>query len=136
MKVGFTGTRNGMTLDQKTRLRNLLFGLVSTDGPNEFHHGDCLGADAEAHEIAVQLGYTAVIHPPINPTMRAFCSGTILEPLDYLERNQEIVNFSSILIAAPHENKEVLRSETWSTIRRARSAGKEVKILYPNEEEE
>jgi hypothetical protein len=45
--IGFTGTRQGMTAEQKSALRNLLDG-----GAGDFHHGDCIGADSEAHGIA------------------------------------------------------------------------------------
>ena len=30
-----------------------------------FHHGDCIGADAEAHDIAVAMACEIVIHSPI-----------------------------------------------------------------------
>jgi len=47
MKIGFTGTRDGMTQHQKEQ-----FVLAMQDlSPSEFHHGDCKGADAEAHDI-------------------------------------------------------------------------------------
>jgi hypothetical protein len=39
-KIGFTGTKDGMTDPQKSTLRDLLDG-----GSGEFHHGDCVGAE-------------------------------------------------------------------------------------------
>jgi hypothetical protein len=51
VSFGFTGTRQGMTAEQKSVLRNLLGG-----GAGEFHHGDCIGADSEGHDIADECG--------------------------------------------------------------------------------
>ena len=54
--VGFTGTRQGMTDDQKCALRKLLSEIARNGSfPLLFHHGDCVGSDEEAHEIAVGL---------------------------------------------------------------------------------
>lgn len=51
MKIGFTGTRQGMTPAQRLKATHWLAKLSAT----EFHHGDCMGADAEAHAIALSL---------------------------------------------------------------------------------
>jgi hypothetical protein len=63
--------------------------------------------------------------------LRGFNKGDIeLEPKSYMARNDEIVKFSDILIGCPTDvNTEVLRSGTWSTIRKAKKAGKIV-ILF------
>lgn len=50
-----------MTARQKSALRDL---LASHDGAT-LHHGDAIGADAEAHDIAIALACTIVIHPPL-----------------------------------------------------------------------
>lgn len=71
MKVGFTGTQLGMTGFQIEELTKLLMATTIT----QFHHGDCIGADEQAHEIAKALGIPVAIHPPINPSKRAFCKG-------------------------------------------------------------
>jgi hypothetical protein len=49
--IGFTGTRRGMTVAQRKTLRSLLL-----TGSGKLHHGDAIGADAEAHDIAIALG--------------------------------------------------------------------------------
>jgi len=51
LHIGFTGARQGMTEGQKSALRDL---LASHSGV-VLHHGDAVGADAEAHDIAVEL---------------------------------------------------------------------------------
>jgi hypothetical protein len=127
--IGFTGTRQGMSQKQKRKLSKLLANI-----PEEiiFHHGDCIGADAEAHKIAKRLGYTIAIHPPINSLYRAFCSADILYwAKPYLERNKEIVDMCSLLIVCPKENTEVLRLGTWSTKRYAQKRDKELIIIKP-----
>lgn len=114
MKVGFTGTKKGMTIEQKETLLRCLMDL----GCVEFHHGDCVGADEEAHDIANGLGIHIVIHPPNDDRLRAFkIGGEILPAKDYLKRNKNIVNSTEFLIGCPEDSTPVLRSGTWSTIR-------------------
>jgi len=127
MRVGFTGTSETITVLQKTRLKSLLEEL----NPEEFHHGDCVGADAEAHMIALDLS-VVVVHPPTDSSKRAFCTGGhIRRPKPYLDRNQDIVDETDVLIALPSRS-EYLRSGTWSTVRRARKAEKPIWIVMPN----
>jgi hypothetical protein len=129
MKVGFTGTRKGMTDEQEFELIKLLVELR----PIEFHHGDCIGADEEAHHMARDFdNCQIIIHPPIDNTYRAFCENdVILPPKPYKERNHDIVNASDLLIASPKSFNEERRSGTWSTIRYAKKQGKKVIILEP-----
>ena len=126
MKVGFTGTQVGMSDSQKEKLEVLLKGLNIT----EFHHGDCIGADAEAHEIANDLGLRIVIHPPTNSSKRAYCiPNVLLDRKPYIERNHDIVDSCDLLVATPKSANEELRSGTWATIRYARKVNREVRIL-------
>lgn len=60
-------------------------------------------------------------------------SDSILPVKAYLDRIKDIVDMSDILIATPESVKEVLRSGTWSTVRYAKRAGKEVIICNPDE---
>lgn len=134
--VGFTGTRQGMSEHQKRTLRKAME-AASMDGiENILHHGDCKGADAEAHAIAVDLGWDIIIHPPIKQTMRAFCGdgAIVLPPMDYLDRDREIVRTSNFIFAAPKSDTEEKRSGTWYTVRHARKIGKRV-ILLSREEQ-
>jgi hypothetical protein len=128
MRIGFTGTQIGMTLLQQEEF--VLF--CQENNIIEFHHGDCIGADEQAHNIVREFFplVRIIIHPPINSSKRAFCKGDVLwTPKEYLDRNKDIVNESDTVIAAPKENIEVLRSGTWSTIRYAKKANKLGKIL-------
>ena len=110
LKFGFTGTRKGMSQPQK----NFVQALLKRHG-GQLHHGDCIGADAEAHELAKALGCHITVHPPANEEYRAHKAGdVILPPAGYDVRNAQIVLSSDVLIAAPANQLEV--GGTWRTI--------------------
>lgn len=116
MKVGFTGTQAGMSPAQA----EALYALLKELKPDEFHHGDCMGADREAHLIVSDSFPTCsiIVHPPTDNRKRAFMMGREeREPKEYIQRNRHIVVETDVLIATPKEMKEVLRSGTWSTLR-------------------
>ena len=128
MIAGFTGTRRGMTKAQRLGLESLFRDLPIV----ELHHGDCRGADEEAHDLARAWALVIVGHPPIDSKDRAFCEFDAVEtPLPFLKRNTEIVRVADVLIAAPKEEKDVLRSGTWATVREARRKGKLIYLLMP-----
>lgn len=124
---GFTGTRKGMSRSQFKELA-FLFELLR---PSVFVHGDCLGADAEAHHLALNAGIPIHIRPCTLRDQRAFCTGaTHLWPVKKpLPRNRDIVRQCDVLIGAPSGTVEELRSGTWSTIRFARKIGRCLTIL-------
>lgn len=133
MKVGFTGTRRGMTSGQRAALRALL--QLWSDDLESFHHGGCVGADAQAHALAGQaVGLERVVkHPPVDSSKMARCEGGVaLEPKPYLVRNQEIVDVVDCLVAAPKTSVEVRRSGTWATVRMARKRLVRVVLLHPD----
>ena len=129
-KFGFTGTQVGMTKHQKVVFQNTLFSLA-TKG-DEFHHGDCIGADEDAHKIAILIGLHIHIHPPSMFHKRANCQANVkYSPRPYLKRNHDIVDSTDLLIATPKSKREELRSGTWATIRYAQKKHKQVIIIYP-----
>lgn len=127
--VGFTGTREGLTVPQTQALIRIF-----ETPPYLLHHGDCVGADAEVHEIARRAGVkTIIVHPPREDALRAFCTADELRlPLPYLDRNRNIVGESSILLAAPNSTRERKRSGTWSTVRYARRLRRPVLLVFPD----
>lgn len=133
-RLGFTGTRHGMTPEQKRTLRIV---LRKHEGW-WLSHGDCLGADEEFHRIARRLGFDSNsiwIHPPARSELRAHCEappGRIFLPKTYKERDRVIVEMSARVLAAPAEAEEQLRGGTWFTVRCARELGRPVKIILPN----
>lgn len=129
-RVGFTGTRRGMTDRQAGTIARVLLTA------SEAHHGDCLGADAEFHELAVAGGVETHVHPPEDPKLRAWCQGDLIYDVKpYLERNKDIVDACEVLVAAPKEAREprVKRgSGTWQAIGYARRTGRRTLIVWPD----
>lgn len=123
-----TGSRTGMTKHQK----NFMAVFFDENNITEVHHGDCIGADAEFHQMAIERNILTVIHPPDNSRNRAFCLGDkILGQLPYLVRNKAIVLATDLLVALPSTSTETVRSGTWSTVRYARNHKKPVHIILP-----
>jgi len=88
--VAFTGTRKGMTLEQKATVKRLLQEL----NPKWVLHGGCHGADGDLHEIASELGLYIRVHPGdleqynrYSPLVEVVCP---IEP--YLTRNRTMVD--------------------------------------------
>ncbi len=133
MKLGFTGTRVGMTAKQISALAELLYDMP--DEPHEFHHGDCVGADVEAADLAKLHGCRIVCHPPVTGTWRGrYPHNDAFWPRkSYFARNRDIVNETDLLIATP---KEPLNrgGGTWYTIDYAGQQGKRVIIIRPSGE--
>lgn len=131
--LGFTGTREGMSDRQMYEIHLMLQDLWQR-GAREFHHGDCVGSDAQAHVIAESFGYHVHIHPPEDDRFQAFCkptSGTVYAPAPYLVRDQAIVDACDILIATPQQEQEIHRSGTWATIRMGLASHREVWVIRP-----
>lgn len=131
MNIGFTGTQDGMTDRQK---ENFKFNLVQyyVQGYTRFHHGDCIGADAQACDIAKEIGFKIICHPPRASNKRAWKEYDEIWPVkDYLVRNHDIVDCCNVLIATPKSEHEELRSGTWATVRYARKMKKELLLVFP-----
>ena len=132
-----SGTRIGMTNEQK-RIFALLLESIRCS-LKIFRHGDCIGADMNAHEIVQSLFGDSVrvhIHPPLDNKERAFCekdSAVVHQPEAYLKRDKTMVNSSDIVFAFPKGANEQKRgSGTWAVIRHARKKGKPLVVVYPD----
>lgn len=139
IKIGFTGNRLGLSEHQKQEITKIL---------NKYddiivYHGDCIGADSDFHNICtayrtknIETKLKIIICPPDIDTMRGnnkidnLYGDMIMPTKPYLKRNADIVNMSDILIGCPTDpNKEVLRSGTWSTIRKAKKMNKIIHVF-------
>ncbi len=129
--VGFTGTKDGITAAQLTALEDLMNRIP---GLREFHHGDCVGADDAAHQLAlVARGLWTEVHPPINQKRACGHRGNVRHPpKDFLPRNADIVAAADLLVACPKEMTEQLRSGTWSTVRKARQKRIPIALVFPD----
>lgn len=131
MRVGFSGTRLGMTTPQTRRL----YTIINALRPSEVHHGDCQGADAGFAELVSGNWPRCriVVHPPSDDAFRAFTRwGTALPPKHYFDRNRDIVDVCDVLIAAPADMAVRSRGGTWWTVRYANERGTAVWIIWPN----
>ena len=123
MRVGFTGTRQEMTCEQFSALCRV---VQTFAGVAEWHHGCCVGADAEGVEVANQYapGARVVAHPPANAALVSLntldFSDERRDPLPYLDRNRAIVDACDVLVACP-KGPEERRSGTCAPPSDARS---------------
>jgi hypothetical protein len=120
-----------MTEKQREKLRMI---LQFYDAEETFHHGDCVGSDKEAHDLAAARKMRIHVHPPDNDKARAHCYGAheTSEPKPYIERNHDIVDACNPIVATPETHEEELRSGTWATVRYARKKGKTVITIWPD----
>lgn len=130
MIVGFTGTREGMTESQKHSFRSVMI----HSSVNEFHHGDCVGADADAHTIIRRCTMADIhVRPGDRSDYAAGCIGDMnYDGKPYLKRNNDIVLSCDVLVATPNSNEEIKRSGTWYTVRKARVNKRTIVIIWPD----
>jgi hypothetical protein len=138
IRIGFTGTRKGMTKPQLIAVHRYLQGVLLVndweDPVIEAHHGDCTGADAQFHVIATVLGCRTIAHPPVATALRAWCpADEIREPKGYLARDWDIVHEAGEMLAAPKTADPEPHSGTWTTIGYAVRAGHPAKVFMPHD---
>lgn len=148
LRVGFSGSQFGMSQWQRdvfaARVAQMLVFRNHGYARIEFHHRDCIGADAQAWWIFVQLAHycdvrqfvTTVSHPgydpknPMNASKRAFTKNDKeLHAHVFLDRNRKIVQAVDVMFFAPLKDKETLRSDTWATWRFAKSVNQDIVML-------
>ena len=130
MKIAFTGTQQGMSANQLDELRALLRGHK----PKIAIHGDCIGGDAQFHDVVREECPDALvwIFPSNIDAKSAHKIGDLIElQSPPLRRNHSMVDECDLLVAGPKTLEEVLRSGTWATIRYARKTHKKVTMLRP-----
>lgn len=129
--VAFTGTRRGLTLAQHATLMTVLAELHAPGA--QIHLGDCVGADAEAHRIATEIGYFRYGHPGDTGELRANLDyESLAPPTDPLDRNRRMVALGQILVACPGQDHEIQRSGTWATVRYARDRDLPIIFVWPD----
>ncbi len=125
MHIGFTGTRYGMSELQIEEVCGLLDDTLTLHGFTA-HHGLCVGADAQYHDICRSPRggpVTIVGHPGPDWPDGKLCAHVLCDetrpPQSHMKRNAAIVGASQIMIATPLQNEPQPRGGTWSTIRMA-----------------
>lgn len=112
VEIGFSGSRIGMSPLQLDILRHALTGKTGIA-----HHGDCIGSDAEFHDLLRTFAgkWRIIIHPPADSGLRAFKLGDevrVAKP--YLDRNRDIVDSCNVFFATPKSLQQI--GGTWYTI--------------------
>jgi len=154
LKLGFTGTKDGMSIEQKRLLEEHFTALLEGYDWIEFHHGDCIGADAQAATMLRVLSnklrmmkqatcqVTIIAHPgypvrdPEDTRWRAFTAeinDEIREAKPFIARDHDIVDETDELLATPLTREEQVSSGTWTTVRYARKKKKKITIINPAE---
>lgn len=134
--VAMTGTRDGMTPNQKLVFRKQLVLLREILGPFRLSHGGADGADEDADAIAVSLRIPRTIWIPDS---RVHKDWTAKVPIDVhyllkspLERNWDIIKDARVLLVTPSTPQEQLRSGTWACYRYAAKQGTPRWIIAPD----
>lgn len=137
MIIGVTGSREGMTLKQKSIFSYILSHYICAI-VQEAHHGLCIGADEDAHYLLRLQGQGVKIHGWPAKVDKGLCSKKCRDVdirnkrMPPLDRNKKIVDFSDLLFVFPKEFEEIRRSGTWSTCRYARKKEKKITIIWPD----
>jgi hypothetical protein len=138
-KVGFTGTRNGMTDAQRETFKAFMGELAAVT----FHHGACKGADADAAFLTRHALPDAIIiaHPGQSAkggdnewlSQEALdVSGEVRKTKNHFARNRDIVDETDFLIACPPVEPLPASGGTTYTVRYAIKKGKPVRIIWPD----
>ena len=134
--VGFTGTRRGMSLEQKTVVGNILCRIRDQNKTQTLHHGCCVGADVEAHMIAYDMGFKIHLHPPLDTSYECDDLKILSQafevdpPYSYSGRNQRIVLRSNLVIATPLSLNG--KGGTWNCLGHADDINKPRIIIIPD----
>jgi hypothetical protein len=134
--VGFTGTREGMTVLQSAGVLQLLKGMWD-GGLRKARHGMCVGADEDFHRLARSVGFYMIGHPGTRPDGQCFTRAAITcqekrESFPFVARDRHIVQECLVLIACPRGYAEEQRSGTWATVRWARKKNRHLYIVQPD----
>lgn len=139
MILGFTGTRQGLSVRQKFGL-----GIALPVVPDQLVHGGAVGADTEFDQWFRRAAWSTILSVDIFPAdeeRRQFWLRkygielpwlTIHQAMLPLDRNELIVQRCNHLLACPFEPTEQLRGGTWATVRYARKLGRPITLLLPD----
>lgn len=146
LRLGFTGTHHGMDDFQKESVALLFTQLLREYDEIELHHGDCIGADAQAATILNDLRHSQtrcrvriIAHPGFPPNhpketkFRAFTdfNDEVRELKPFIGRDHDIVDETEEMVATPVTEDEEVRSGTWTSVRYARKQDRKVTVLNP-----
>lgn len=131
-RIGFIGSPNGMTAGQAALVREIFLASKTYVPVMQFHHCDRVGADEEAHTIAVELKLVTVSHPHTAALYRARLMSNDVRPAwPALRATLDVVEETELIIAAPFPGAEAMMVDTWDMVFEARKRKKGVLIIAP-----
>jgi hypothetical protein len=139
INIGVTASRNGLSEFQMLFFVRFLEAIKADGFTANLHHGDCVGGDAQCHQIFDHVfpDGNIIVHPPEKDELRAFVKrertfedGSFTnqynlyweEPKSYFARNRDIVGDTTILCGFPIHNNSSGMGGTWYTINHARKS--------------
>lgn len=133
--IGITASRHGLS-DIQRRVLTAFLHRARIAGATRFHHGCCAGGDEIGAEIAHNLGYRVIGHPPIQPQWKSLraveLSHELREPKLYLTRDRRIVAEGNVLIGLPNRPEVGRGSGTWFTVNVARQVDRPRLVVLPS----
>jgi len=135
MKISFTGTRRGMTENQRKSIECWL--LIHEKDVAMASHGCCIGADIQFHCLLREVFGSRILIAVFPSTAKT--AAPIPKDADYvapprppLVRDKDIMNNGrDFLLVAPYTSEEVLRSGTWATKRYAEKIKVPFEVFNP-----
>jgi len=132
MRITITGTRRGLTFEQKE------MAIVLLQPDDILIHGAADGVDSEIHVLGNNWCMDKIIYPandvPSNihnlwiKSNRDF----VCLPLPALARNRVMVENCDLVLGFPKNFFEELRSGTWAALRYANKTNKPYLIVWPD----
>lgn len=128
--IGFAGTHMPLTLDQRRSILSIFRAALSTVPLVQFHHCDRAGAEAEAHEIAMDVGLHVVTHPHSKALYSAGTVGHENRPAwPSLRATEDMVNESHLILTAPRIPGDVIN---WAAVSFAKAKRKAHICIAPD----
>jgi hypothetical protein len=134
--LSFTGIADGLTMPQRRIITNQL--IRYDPAQHAFAVGGAPGVDIEVALQGLHLGFhvhAVLPSAPYHPEGAVACTThEVVAPgrnasESYMKRNSRLAEICYCMVAFPATNTERLRSGTWSTVRRARTLGRPVRII-------
>ena len=136
-KLGFTGTREGLTAGQALALKLKVQELASEHAGNIVAvHGACVGADASFDEICAELSIPRKMRPGPVPKLRMGLArrlgSFVFEPEPFEVRNKKIAEEATHLLVCPKQMAEQRYGGTWQTYRFGLRRDIQISTFFPD----
>jgi len=136
-RLGFTGTREGLTVGQRQALDRRVQELVCEHaGKVVAVHGACVGADAAFDRVCIDHTIPRSHRPGPVPALRMKNSQTlgsfVFSPEPFEVRNKKIAESVDHLLVCPKQMTEQRRGGTWQTYRFGLRRDIQITTFFPD----